>query len=51
MLTELTDLPLSSETANIKALEASLKVYSGRTLVNSVKSEEDKMENVLPLIN
>ncbi|MGD8943300.1 MAG: dihydropteroate synthase, partial [Desulfobacterales bacterium] len=50
VLTELTDVPLCIDTANVKALEAALKVYSGKALVNSVNGEEEKLETVLPLI-
>jgi 5-methyltetrahydrofolate--homocysteine methyltransferase len=49
-LTELTDVPLCIDTANVNALEAALKVYSGKALVNSVNGEEEKLETVLPLI-
>ena len=50
VLTELTDVPLCIDTANVEALEAALKVYSGQALVNSVNGEEEKLESVLPLI-
>jgi 5-methyltetrahydrofolate--homocysteine methyltransferase len=44
------DVPLCIDTANVKALEAALKVYSGKALVNSVNGEEERLETVLPLI-
>lgn len=47
---ETTDVPLCIDTANVKALEAALKVYEGKALVNSVSGEEAKLETVLPLI-
>ncbi len=50
VLTELTDVPLCIDTANVKALEAALKVYSGKALVNSVNGEEERLDTVLPLI-
>ena len=50
VLSELTDVPLCIDTANVKALEAALKVYSGKALVNSVNGEEEKLEKILPLI-
>ncbi len=46
----LTDAPLCIDTANTKALEAALKVYKGKALVNSVNGEENKLSTVLPLI-
>ncbi len=50
VLNELTDAPLCIDTANVRALEAALKVYSGKALVNSVNGEEERLETVLPLI-
>ena len=47
---EVTDLPLCIDSALPKALEAALKVYKGKALVNSVNGEKDKLERVLPLI-
>lgn len=47
---ELTDIPLCIDTANVKALEAALKSYKGKALVNSVNGEEGKLESILPLI-
>ena len=35
----LVDVPLCIDTANVKALEAALKVYSGKPLVNSVNGQ------------
>jgi len=46
----LTDVPLCIDTANAKALEAALKVYKGKPLVNSVNGEEGKLSTLLPLI-
>ena len=50
VLSELTDVPLCIDTANVNALEAALKAYSGKALVNSVNGEEERLETVLPLI-
>ena len=50
VVTALTEAPLCIDTANVKALEAALKAYSGKALVNSVNGEEKKLETVLPLI-
>ena len=44
------DVPLCIDTDNIKAMEAALKVYKGKALVNSVTGEEKSLANVLPLI-
>lgn len=47
---ELTDVPFCIDTANTKALEAALKVYKGKPLVNSVNGEESKLSAILPMI-
>ena len=44
------DLPLCIDTANIDALEAALKVYRGKPLINSVTGEEDSLATVLPIV-
>lgn len=50
VIREVTDVPLCIDTANFKALEAALKAYDGKALVNSVNAEEEKLRNILPLI-
>jgi len=47
---EVTDVPLCIDTADAKALEAALKVYDGKALINSVNGEEARLESVLPLV-
>ncbi len=44
------DVPLSIDSSVVEALEAALKVYQGKPLVNSVTGEEERMERVLPLV-
>lgn len=48
-LVGLVDLPLVLDTTDPAALEAALKVYPGRALVNSVSGEEASLAAVLPL--
>lgn len=43
------DVPLCIDTANPQALEAALKLYKGKALINSVNGEEKSLEAVLPL--
>lgn len=45
-----TEVPLCIDTANPLALEAALKLYEGKALVNSVNGEPKSMEKVLPLV-
>jgi 5-methyltetrahydrofolate--homocysteine methyltransferase len=47
---EVVDVPLCLDSHNVKALEAALKVYRGKPLVNSVSGEERSMSDLLPLI-
>jgi 5-methyltetrahydrofolate--homocysteine methyltransferase len=47
---EVTDVPLCIDTADPEALEAALKTYEGKALINSVNGEERSMEAVLPLV-
>jgi 5-methyltetrahydrofolate--homocysteine methyltransferase len=44
------DVPLCIDSPNSDALEAGLKVYKGKPLVNSVSGEKVRLERVLPLI-
>jgi 5-methyltetrahydrofolate--homocysteine methyltransferase len=47
---ETVDTPLCLDSSNPDALEAALKVYKGKPLVNSVSGEEHSLKRVLPLI-
>ncbi len=47
---EVTDVPLCIDTADEEALEAGLKVYDGKALINSVNGEEARLTSVLPLV-
>ncbi len=50
LVQSLTDVPLSIDSSIVAALEAGLAVYQGRALVNSVTGEEERLEQVLPLV-
>src|SRR6516225_6398575 len=50
LVQSLTDLPLSIDSSIVAALEAGLKVYKGKPLLNSVTGEEERLEVVLPLV-
>ena len=49
-LQELTDLPLCIDSSVVAALEAGLSVYEGKALVNSVTGEDERLEEILPLV-
>lgn len=44
------DVPLCFDSGDANALEAAMKVYSGKPLVNSVKGTAHSLEQVLPLV-
>ncbi|MGA9192975.1 MAG: dihydropteroate synthase [Anaerolineales bacterium] len=44
------DVPLCIDTADPEALEAALKIYQGKPLINSVNGEEKSLTSVLPLV-
>ena len=50
-LQSITGLPLQIDSGNPEAIEAALRVYNGKAIVNSVNGEEKVMENILPLVN
>jgi 5-methyltetrahydrofolate--homocysteine methyltransferase len=43
------NLPLCIDSSNPEVIEAALRIYPGRALINSVSLEKVKMEKVLPL--
>jgi 5-methyltetrahydrofolate--homocysteine methyltransferase len=47
---DVVDVPLCLDSTNPRALEAALKVYQGKALINSVSGEERFMDKVLPLV-
>lgn len=50
LVQSLTDVPLAIDSSIVAALEAGLSVYKGKALVNSVTGEEERLEQVLPLV-
>jgi 5-methyltetrahydrofolate--homocysteine methyltransferase len=44
------DAPICIDSSVISALEAGLSVYEGRALVNSVTAEDERLEEILPLV-
>ena len=44
------EAPICIDSSVIEALEAGLSVYEGRALVNSVTAEDDRLEEILPLV-
>lgn len=44
------DVPLCLDSTNHEALEAALKVYKGKPIINSVTGEERSLAKILPLV-
>jgi 5-methyltetrahydrofolate--homocysteine methyltransferase len=44
------EVPICIDSSVISALEAGLSVYEGKPLVNSVTGEDDRLEEILPLV-
>ena len=49
-LQAVTDLPLQLDTSDPVAMEAGLRCYNGKAMVNSVNGKEEVMEAVFPLV-
>lgn len=48
-LTMISNLPLSIDSSHISVVEAALRIYPGRALINSISFEEEKMEKLIPI--
>ncbi len=44
-----TDVPLVIDTSNPDVMEAALRIYPGRAMINSISLEKDKIDRLLPL--
>ena len=44
------DIPICIDSSVIEALEAGLAVYEGKPLVNSVTGEDERLDEILPLV-
>ncbi|MFC1914932.1 dihydropteroate synthase [Chloroflexota bacterium] len=47
---DVVEVPLSLDSANHDALEAALKVYQGKSIINSVTGEAHSLARILPLV-
>lgn len=45
----ITDLPLQIDTSDITAMEAAMRLYNGKPLLNSVNGKQESMDAVFPL--
>ena len=49
-LQTVTDLPLQIDTSDSAAMEAALRRYNGKAMINSVNGKEESMRSVFPLV-
>ena len=49
-LQSVVNLPLQIDTVDAGAMEAALRIYNGKAMVNSVSGKQDSMDKVFPLI-
>ena len=49
-LQSVTSLPLQIDTVDIQAMEAAMRIYNGKPMVNSVSGKQESMDAVFPLI-
>ena len=48
-LTLASDLPLCIDSSHISVMEAALRIYPGRALINSISLEKEKFEKLIPI--
>ncbi len=46
----ITDVPLQIDSSSPEVIEAALRVYNGKALVNSVNGSEESLKNILPIV-
>ena len=49
-LQAVTDLPLQIDTSDISAMEAALRIYNGKPMINSVNGKDEVMAAIFPLV-
>ncbi|MDE7422373.1 MAG: homocysteine S-methyltransferase family protein [Lachnospiraceae bacterium] len=48
-VTMISNIPLSIDSSSIDVLEAALRIYPGRALINSISLESEKFEKLIPI--
>ncbi len=43
-------LPLQIDTTNVEAMEAAMRIYNGKPMINSVNGKEEVMKEIFPLV-
>ena len=48
-VSSLVDLPLCIDSSHVEIIEAALRIYPGRALINSISLEKEKFEHLIPI--
>ena len=48
-VTSMVDAPLCIDSSYVEVIEAALRIYPGRALINSISMEQEKIEKLLPI--
>lgn len=48
-VTRVVDVPLCIDSSHVEIIEAALRIYPGRALINSISFEKEKFERLLPI--
>lgn len=48
-VTSMVDVPLCIDSSHVDIIEAALRIYPGRALINSISMEQEKIEKLLPI--
>lgn len=46
----ITDIPLQIDSTKPDVIEAALRIYNGKAIVNSVNGEDDSLDSILPIV-
>ncbi len=49
-LQSVTSLPLQIDTVDVRAMEAAMRIYNGKPMINSVNGKQESMDAVFPLV-
>lgn len=49
-LQSVTNLPLQIDTVDMRAMEAAMRIYNGKPMINSVNGKKESMDAVFPLV-
>lgn len=49
-LQSVVNIPLQIDTVDVNAMEAALRIYNGKAMINSVSGKKESMESVFPLV-